>query len=146
MEFKTEEAKWAWLAALIDGEGCITWSHRIRHGVDEYSIKIIICSTTLELLEEIKKHFDCSNIRILRGKGHGRFGNKPQYVVCFEYKKARAILPKIIPFLIVKRKRAEIAYEFLKLQENWKEFVRKYGLDKYREEKKRLIELMKNTK
>lgn len=91
----------AYIAGFIDGEGCISITKRkdkeYKNGYSFYS-NIRITNTNLEILEWIKNILDCG--------GH---------------LKACIIAKELLPFLIVKKKQAEILLDFQKLKEENKQ-------------------------
>lgn len=90
---------WAYLAAFIDGEGSIAMCQN--------GPRMIISNTHLPTMEWIKNQLGCGYLSP-NGKGP-----KPCYNLNFGSNAIRAILPKIIPYLKIKRIRAEVLLEYL---------------------------------
>jgi len=131
VEFQTEREKWAWVAALIDGEGTLTLSRAGSPGLLHPCIRIT--NTNLELLEEIKRHTGMKGIFYYRRRDHGRFGHKAQaFVEARGLRLVLSILKNTLPFLIVKRWRAEVAVEYLESIVDWRGFIRDNGIEAYR--------------
>lgn len=95
---------WAYLAAFIDGEGSVSMCQN--------GPRLIICNTDLKALEGIKASLGGQGyIQELQRKG--RLSKKPCYNLTFGARAIRLILPKVIPFMLIKRKRSEILMEYL---------------------------------
>lgn len=128
IRFNTDEEKWAWLSALIDGEGClglyrqykykINWQSDGKSFIDysrerngyHYRAKLVIANTSPEL------------IMFLDNLLHGSiviYENK--YRFCFQWiighHRLKPLLPKLLPYLIVKRKQAELIMKAFELEE-----------------------------
>ncbi|MEM2352407.1 MAG: LAGLIDADG family homing endonuclease [Thermoproteota archaeon] len=126
VSFQTEEAKWAWLAAIIDGEGTFVFNGKWHPRID-------ISNTSKELLEAVREVLMIKKvIELNRPSGHGRFGNKPQYRIKLSTRLLRVILPKIIPYLIAKKRQGEVFLEILNLMSRWNLIVKEKGVDYYR--------------
>lgn len=93
------ETFWAYLAAFIDGEGSIAMCQN--------GPRLIISNTHLQSMEWIKESLGCGYLTP-NGKGV-----KQCYNLTFGSNSIRAILPKVIPYLRQKRKRAQILLEYL---------------------------------
>jgi hypothetical protein len=116
--FETEREKWIWLACAIDTECSLGLYKRgqgprvsVRRGFS-WSPVLRCASTTPVLLEQIK----------LICKG-GAINNQPFQTVARKTQKQyrlssnglRYILPNVIPFLLVKRRNAELLLEALNI-------------------------------
>ena len=110
-----EDTKLAYIAGLIDGEGSI----RIQKCYDrsdwnvKYTPIISFTNTNLEAVELIKEFFQ-SRSYFRHGPGmKGYKGNKPCYRVQRAGKNAVAqILKKIVPYLLIKRRQAELIIHY----------------------------------
>lgn len=107
----------AWLAGLIDGEGCIgIWRERRagnRSGY-RYTATVQIANTNRLLLDTIA--------RVIPGKiylkdARVKFGQKPLYQFFCDRRTLRALLERIAPFLVIKKRQAEIAMQFRRVIE-----------------------------
>lgn len=101
----------AWLAGLIDGEGCVgVWRERKignRSGF-HYIAAVRIANTNRLLLDTIAK--------VLPGKIYlkdkrVKFGHKPLYEFYCDRRSLRAMLARVSPFLVLKKRQAEIAMQ-----------------------------------
>jgi hypothetical protein len=101
----------AYLAGLIDGEGCIYISKyysknggRIRH-----SLSLIISNSSLELLENIQTVCGAGSIHQFR-KSNKKW--RSCYSLCFTGMTASGILLRIVPYMILKKPQALIAINY----------------------------------
>jgi len=97
------ESEWAYIAGILDGEGTIN----LQRGTPY----IAIHNTSLELMKWLTKKLGIPMTYMKnrwRPKAH-----KPCYTFRFGgVKRVIAFLEKVMPYLIVKRKRAEEVYKF----------------------------------
>jgi hypothetical protein len=93
---------WSYLAAFIDGEGSITMCQNgprlILTNTDKASLDWIQSSLTCGYLQEHKRQ---------------KMSTRPCYGLSFGSRPIRLILPKVIPFLKIKKRKAEILLEYL---------------------------------
>lgn len=135
VEFKSEDAEYAWLAALIDTDGSISFRTGKAKRSDWNQVEpiAIVTNSNLLLLGEVKRHFGISgNIIINRPQDHNRFGKRPQCYIHFSGNKLREILPKIYPFLVVKQKQAAVAIGFLSIKKHYRRVQEAIGSERYR--------------
>lgn len=110
------EADRAWLAAMIDGEGCF-YVHKRKAGqhagdgyrrkTDTYSCAIQVCNTNRDIVERCKE--------ICGGKGsiytkkqNGTRGRMPLHAWTLRSKQARAVAAEIYPYLVAKKQQCRI--------------------------------------
>lgn len=94
-----------WLAALIDGEGCIYNRREKKHYGQERIGYISISNTSFELMEHGAKILG-TKVRLAR---KGKIEPKRKAVYCVEIchkKKLILLLPQLIPYLIIKKDKA----------------------------------------
>jgi hypothetical protein len=99
-----------YIAGLIDGEGCVTIHLRLQkstispHG---YSVQVSIAQKRPKVLRMIRSLFG----------GHLAPPRKKckVYILTYTHRKAEAILKAVLPYLIVKKREAEIALELREL-------------------------------
>jgi hypothetical protein len=123
------ELEKAYIAGFFDGEGCISLgykkdtSYRRHH---TYQLVVTVANTNKEILNFLHQRFG----------GHFRKGRPPSkngkevYVWALLCRKALKFLEEIYPYLRLKKKQAELAFEYYKLvnpygnhtfdSENWK--------------------------
>lgn len=113
--FQTEEAKYAWLAGIVDSEGSITFQSK-------WIPRLGIYSSTPKFLEKIKLELGWDDVKIYKNRVKGGYGVHIEYMLIVKGKRLRMLLPKIQPFLIVKQEQAKIAVELSNLtcRENWR--------------------------
>ena len=106
--------KISYLAGIIDGEGyvgIIKCSPQIKYRETKYRYKpvLIIVNTNKELIDKLNDNFE--------GYIHQRkrvIKSKVTYDFTFTQKGLWGILPKIIPYLIVKKEQAKLLIELRK--------------------------------
>jgi len=87
-----------YLAAMIDGEGSISLSKK-------ETLTLSVSNTSLNLIEFLKKKF--KNYKVKYEKK--RPGFKQRYTIKWKNNKAKKLLILVYPYLIIKKKRAELA-------------------------------------
>lgn len=109
------EVQAAWLAALVDGEGCIAvWKQRRATGAKvKFNGVICIANTCLELLVKAK---ELTQSGVLYKHGPSKKFRKPWhkqlYNLRINNRAVPAVLRTILPHLIAKRKQAELVLRF----------------------------------
>ena len=95
-----------YIAGFFDGEGCICLSDSKYEGYHSYHLKTTIAQNNKEILVEIQKIFG--------GKVyHSRA--KAYFLAIQKKTEVKIFLESILPFLILKKKQAEIALIYLSL-------------------------------
>lgn len=108
------EAEKAWLACAIDAEGSIMFQtyQTPKSKYRRWRVGVRIGNTSLKFLREAKRI-------ALYGEIHktyeARKRHKAYYYLNISEEGCRYILPKILPYLIIKREKAEIALMVLDL-------------------------------
>jgi hypothetical protein len=102
-----------YLAGILDGEGHIgIQRHQFRHGNEvvryQHALRVMVVNTSMQLLESLQESWGgwirqhrVANTRWL-----------PTYGWMVTSKSADKVLAAALPFLIVKRRQAELAIEF----------------------------------
>lgn len=102
-----KESDRTWLAALVDGEGCITILHTHSEEYESFPSVLSIHMCDREML-------DHTNTLINGGKINGPYPTQNGNRDCFKWrltgKKSAGILAEIYPHLLIKRKQALIAW------------------------------------
>lgn len=104
-----EKGKWMWLAALVDGEGCIGISrskHDDKH--DVFSVYLSIGNTNKKLLEECISITGFGKVEETKGT------NLKAYIWRVNNRYASTIIAEIYPYLIAKKEQARICFELQK--------------------------------
>jgi hypothetical protein len=96
-----------WLAAAIDGEGSIIHSVNHKRGTECWKVEVF--NTNREFVEKAAK--------ILGGRIYVREHENPNWSPCYhtevaDRKKLKELLPKLLPYLIIKRGLAQKALEW----------------------------------
>jgi len=133
--FQISEADLRYLACALDTEGSIAFSKVVKNGHHSVSPHIDIINTNLEWLEYAKEIMRRVNSKIeVRDRGKGWRTIYSLYVpttVC------RALLPRLLPYLIIKKAHAQTLIAFWAMR-------RKNGIKTpYGDEEKELIRRMK---
>lgn len=105
----------AWLAALVDGEGCIAvWKQRRAGGQQvKYNGVIVISNTCIDLLIKARELTRSGVLYLHRpGTKHRRTWHKPLYTLRINNRAVPAVLRAILPYLIAKRRQAELVLRF----------------------------------
>lgn len=100
-----KDTEWAYLAALIDGEGCISASPH-RNGRN-YNVRLSIVNTDRRCLDWCVHTFDTGTVLIR---------NRKLQKICYKWQvanvhKLAVILTQCLPFFTIKREQAELALE-----------------------------------
>jgi hypothetical protein len=101
----------AYLAGLVDGEGCITINcgkGTRYYGGTHYNLRLEIGMTHRETIEWVRDTFGLS----MRPGAKGYKGTKQKFTVCANGPKALSLILMVSPYLITKSKHVEVAKEF----------------------------------
>jgi len=138
------KAKYGYLAALIDGEGCLSIGagRRKKWGVVNYNPVISIANTNLEVIQWLEDNF-----------GHKSYNQKPQTPRSKPSKSWRILSKKgievlllaVLPYLIIKRKQAITLLDFVRLPRDENPEVRKMFWEKMRVLNERGVRVTTNT-
>jgi len=103
------ETEKAWLASAIDGEGSILIVDRIDRGWRAREVIIVVTNTDIRYAERARELLDGS---VYTTPGKGR--RKPYHRASqSNHTKVELILSQILPYLIIKREKAERALRFI---------------------------------
>lgn len=136
-----EETFWAWLAGLIDGEGYInlhkTKNPRCKTGYAWKSL-VVITNNHKPVLEFIQQKIETGALYTRPYKKREKEYN-PTYDLRFYGNTIRVLIPKLLPYLQVKRERAILLLEALKyLKRGAMTKTRLENLERVRAELKKL--------
>jgi hypothetical protein len=96
------ELEWAYLAGILDGEGCIYLKKNKPHGSIIGAIEI--ANTSNELATWIMSRFGG---KIYFKKSYP--GNsKPCYTIRWNGREAGSLLPNLLPYIVIKKRKAEL--------------------------------------
>ncbi len=106
----TQEEFWIWLAGFVDGDGSID----IKKGRDGFgagcTILLNVCNTDRPTLVFCQKMIGFGKIQKLKVRS---MKHKPVYDWRCTGEKARKIIQEMYPYLITKKKEADIALQFI---------------------------------
>lgn len=107
------ELNLAWAAGFIDGEGCIRIvKGSTRKQTDRYYLQLTVVQTELEPLKKMKDMFQCGTIFTVPRKNPK---HKPLSTWKVQTRAAENVIKAVLPYLIVKRKQAEVGLKFREL-------------------------------
>lgn len=105
----------SYLAGLVDGEGYVgirkCSKKNDRSLIPEYKPTLVIANTNYNLMEALKMNFNGSICK--KNKGLNILW-KQSYSFEFNRTEIRKILPKIIPYLIIKKEQARMVMDLFK--------------------------------
>lgn len=104
-----------WLAAMVDGEGCVyIGRHPVGHlsgrsmtprRQEAYCVGIALSNTCLSIVERVADIVGRGNVRCVKAKGNKRV----HYTWCVTGNVAKRILLEIYPYLVGKQREARVA-------------------------------------
>jgi hypothetical protein len=100
----------AYTAGIIDGEGCIQIKRiRANNGKTYHGLAVAVTNTDRSLLEWLAATWNAVSVTPNPTSG---IRDKPQWIVRWHGSVARELLEAIRPYLIVKRRQADLAISF----------------------------------
>jgi len=115
-----EETRLAWLAGIIDGEGCLTIFRRTRkdrRGVKYMSpaANVTITNTSVEMISACREILDALSVKYTLNDPHrgSCYAKKPLVRISVRnYGSMQVLLKAILPYMVAKRFQAEKVMEF----------------------------------
>jgi len=109
--------RWLYLACSLDTEGSLCISRAINKNTKKvyYAVHLDFINTSKKWLKYICNLLEQEFVYTLRKPAKGW---KELYIVYCKQKNLRRVLPQIQPYLIIKKKQAKLALEFLNLRFN----------------------------
>ena len=108
-ENNLSETDLAYLAGIIDGEGCICVTKQNKKWKDShyhaYILKLIISNTDIRLINWLLEKGG-SEIVVVSGTGN-KFTKHKVYQIYWQNEAAKDILKKVIKYMVIKKDRAE---------------------------------------
>lgn len=133
-----EKTQLAYIAGIIDGEGCITIiKHKTRCKSPHYQVHVVMCMCDPRILEFLNKNFGGS----FRPKRKKTLRWRKAFQWSLVANQAIAFLRIIRPWLVLKAEEADIAIE---LQKDTINRTKKYGTS--RELPKEVLEYRENLR
>lgn len=109
------ETDYAYLAGIVDGEGTITFSRittrRNGHIYFNYSPHLSISNTDLEMIMSLRRRFGGGVVRVTPPRN--KLWKRGNYLY-FRREEMLALLPKVIPYLTSKKRKAELMLEYMR--------------------------------
>ncbi len=108
------ETDYAYLAGIVDGEGTISIHRNVTRRKGRiylaYQPQLTISNTDLPMLESLHVRFGGHIMKVSApAKKHWKQG----YLLCFRREEMVVLLPRVIPYLIGKRRKAEMLLEYM---------------------------------
>lgn len=128
------EAETAYIAGIIDGEGCIGIYYKKTNG---YFIQLTIVNTNRELISWLESKLHSNSMEKLRDK---RPNNKQAYAVTVDRMRAYEVLKRITSYVIAKRENVDLALKFKGWQNDRKTDKTGFGHHTYGEEEKQICQ------
>ena len=101
-------AEWSYLAGIVDGEGSFYVCYDKRN--DNYFLEMSVANTARSLIDWLKDHFGGTE----KPSGQSRrMGCPSQWAWVVRGRKAEPIILRILPYLVIKRRQADLALEFI---------------------------------
>jgi hypothetical protein len=110
---KLTKEQCAYIAGIVDGEGTISISHNNIQGKNSYSIVMRVYNTDKKLINWLCKKTGLGAIKIQKNAVWERNNIKVLYKWDLYANNIRQFLPLIEPYLIIKKKQAQIMIEWL---------------------------------
>lgn len=104
----------AWLAGIIDGEGCIAVMRQVRADRPSvrYWITLRISMVHYPTLENIQQITGLSKVHARKGSKPRQPNERQPWYWNVASREAAAVLTRVLPFLVTKRIEAELTLEF----------------------------------
>jgi len=97
----------AWLAGIVDGEGCLTSSKGFdrRDGVTRYQFRLVISNCDTDILDRTQKIFEALRIRFYKLASKRAPNERPLFTLTVaSIKSLTRILPEILNYLTGRKK------------------------------------------
>lgn len=98
----------AYMAGIVDGEGCIAIERYVSKGHGYYRAKLRVANTNKELLEFLKLYFGGT----ISNFGKRSPNQKPAYMWAIPGETAIKCIKALLPYLFLKRPQAQLAIKF----------------------------------
>jgi len=113
-----DSAHLAYAAGFVDGEGSIMIVQDKRLSREKfYRLRVSVCNTDKTVLDWFSAIFGFDGVHTRSGGFQRQPQNKPVYTLLLGDKKAAEFVSLILPYLIIKRRHAELAIKFQALKD-----------------------------
>ena len=110
---------WGYVAGILDGEGSIMIKyHKNRTGISEFAPVVAIVNTSYDMLKAVQEFIGCGHIFIKKNDtpsaiAFGKYHMKTYWrLQIASIPEVEHVLKNTLPFLIIKRDRAESAIKY----------------------------------
>jgi hypothetical protein len=108
------ETDFAYLAGIVDGEGTVSIHRNVTRRKGRifvgYQPQLTISNTDLRMLESLQGRFGG---HIVKANTPAKKDWKQGYLLCFRRKEMVVLLQRLNPYLISKRRKAEMLFEYM---------------------------------
>jgi len=101
----TVDEELAYLAGIIDGEGCVSIAKNTRRGRNYYSLRINVSNNSIDLMQWLEDTFG----DVVRTSYHRWYDRRDLYDWTASGNQAQVLLELVLPFLIIKKDQAKLA-------------------------------------
>jgi hypothetical protein len=126
---KMSKTELAYFAGIIDGEGTISVSKNHNSGYNGYSVVFRVYNTNKEVLNWIKNKTNMDGVKLSPVSKGSSTWNRPNIKPLWKWQThangMREILPLVIPYMIIKKRIAELTLEFLSLSKQPSSMINK---------------------
>lgn len=112
--FDLHETDYAYFAGILDGEGHVgLYRHRDKKCKRGFAWRVMmgVTNTQIPLLLDLQRRFG----GVIEKQGKSAFNGRQVWGLRFSTNAMRAILPKLLPYLILKRRDAEIMLSAMRI-------------------------------
>ncbi len=111
MKLNRSQLQLAWAAGFLDGEGCVRIARRRTKRNPTYSLEVTVSQNCIRTLDHLKQVLGVPCGGSLIHKGTGRVRSNVYYLT-YRSRNALEVLRLLQPFLVRKRREAELGIEF----------------------------------
>lgn len=117
ISFQTEGEKLAYLAGIIDGEGCLgVYKRQDKKGrVMQWPIKLVIANNSERLMKWLVVNFG-GRYYERKGERENNLKWKKGYLHVLGERKLTTLLPKVLPYLVIKQEEAQSVMEAMDIK------------------------------
>jgi hypothetical protein len=102
----------AYLAGLIDGEGCISILSHTQNGRLKHTLNLKISSSDLAVLNYLRDKYEMGYVSCSAKDGANGENCRAVYAWGASSQKARILIEMAMPYMLIKKEQADIAIKF----------------------------------